>query len=402
MGLVDQSRKEELILAKQIRQSSTKMLRRNLPPLIEASPDMAQKKLPYFPHLPQSVQLNGSRETISTINDSWYGGYSPDNDIQLYTLPHQINRTRSERSLCRTPESMRVSSRLSSYSRGRSECRSPESIRPDSRRSRSSSITFDLDSQKSLNKHKKKDKEKNREERNQEKRKERRKKQREQEERSQADVFAEEKDDKRNNISIKKDKEKFDFTKDEEISMWACRKCTLENRLDLSFCQVCGGSRLSSIGEVNLDQMTKAEVEEVDFIYDWTCSMCTLVNPITKRNCEACGTKLNPKSLQQNNRGKEIHLNEPPKVERIVRYLGIFLIAVIFFIFLSKIIQKSVYLFYGFIHEKSMLDFSNKSSVLFSRFELDYSYLVSNYLSLNHFIFIFYFLFFFIIFLIML
>ena len=39
---------------------------------------------------------------------------------------------------------------------------------------------------------------------------------------------------------------------DAVLSMWACCKCTLENPLQETCCQACGGSRLCSIGDIQV------------------------------------------------------------------------------------------------------------------------------------------------------
>ena len=46
----------------------------------------------------------------------------------------------------------------------------------------------------------------------------------------------------------------------EEISMWSCRKCTLDNPLIEKVCEACGGSRLASIGDIDIPRMFKCEV----------------------------------------------------------------------------------------------------------------------------------------------
>ena len=54
-----------------------------------------------------------------------------------------------------------------------------------------------------------------------------------------------------------------------ELSMWSCRKCTLDNPLEDQVCAACGGSRLSSIGDIDIPRMfrcTKVQemIEKVD------------------------------------------------------------------------------------------------------------------------------------------
>ena len=46
---------------------------------------------------------------------------------------------------------------------------------------------------------------------------------------------------------------------DSGLSMWSCRKCTLDNPLQDKVCAACGGSRLSSIGDIDIPRMLKCE-----------------------------------------------------------------------------------------------------------------------------------------------
>jgi len=62
----------------------------------------------------------------------------------------------------------------------------------------------------------------------------------------------------------------------EELSMWSCRRCTLDNDLREKVCGACGGSRLCSIGDIDIPRMFRcdkveemieeAEKNKVDFI----------------------------------------------------------------------------------------------------------------------------------------
>ncbi|XP_023335804.1 uncharacterized protein LOC111707043 [Eurytemora carolleeae] len=350
--LLDLDRKEELILGKQLRQSSTKMLRRNLPTLIEASPDFNQKKLPYLPNLPPSVQVPG--DTGSSLH-SWFESKRLDNtDIgPIYSMPNKHKNNRRERSERR---------------------QSPEN-RPDSRRSRSSSITFDLDpdlSPRSNKARREKDKEKEekrerrekkerqeRRERREREEKEERRERKEREERrlrkekegkeSQAAVFAQE-----NIKTLQRNENKIhDTIAEEEYSMWSCRRCTLENRLEQSICGACGGSRLSSIGEVHLDNIQEDAVYNAvqeNAIYnvhekagkqkgqliediDWSCEMCTLKNPVTADNCEACNTA-NPLRLAKVERQHLVHEHLPIAA----RYIGLALLTLLLAYFLVRVL----------------------------------------------------------------
>lgn len=50
----------------------------------------------------------------------------------------------------------------------------------------------------------------------------------------------------------------------EELSMWSCRKCTLDNDLQEKVCGACGGSRLCSIGDIDIPRMFRCDkVEEM-------------------------------------------------------------------------------------------------------------------------------------------
>ena len=57
---------------------------------------------------------------------------------------------------------------------------------------------------------------------------------------------------------------KADIDPSEELSMWSCRKCTLDNPLQEKVCAACGGSRLCSIGDIDIPRMFRcAEVVEM-------------------------------------------------------------------------------------------------------------------------------------------
>lgn len=50
----------------------------------------------------------------------------------------------------------------------------------------------------------------------------------------------------------------------EELSMWSCRRCTLDNDLQEKVCGACGGSRLCSIGDIDIPRMFRCDkVEEM-------------------------------------------------------------------------------------------------------------------------------------------
>ena len=45
----------------------------------------------------------------------------------------------------------------------------------------------------------------------------------------------------------------------EELSMWSCRKCTLDNLLTEKVCAACGGSRLCSIGDIDVPSLFRCD-----------------------------------------------------------------------------------------------------------------------------------------------
>jgi len=46
---------------------------------------------------------------------------------------------------------------------------------------------------------------------------------------------------------------------EEELSMWSCRKCTLDNPLIDKVCAACGGSRLCSIGDIDVPAIFRCD-----------------------------------------------------------------------------------------------------------------------------------------------
>jgi len=274
---LDLERKEELIIQKQIRQSTTRMLKQNLPTLIEASPDFNQKKLPYLPNLPASVQI-GDGPNIHT----WFDQYqenaesvTTDDIPSLYSVPQKYN---SKRNPYKSPSQYDLNG----------------DIRSDSRRSRSASITFDLDDDihKVSRAHSKK----------------RSKEKKEFKQESQANTFAKEAPDTMQRSKNKK-QESYSFQdQDQELSMWACRKCTLDNPLQEATCMACGGSRLSSIGDIEVPKLLEPKnivnliVEEDEAPTEpvlpeeaaqdakWKCIVCTLENDPLAYYCDACNS----------------------------------------------------------------------------------------------------------------
>jgi len=276
---LDLERKEELIIQKQIRQATARMSsKQNLPTLIEASPDFNQKKLPYLPNLPASVQI-GDQPNIHT----WFDQYqeqaesvATDDIPSLYSVPQKYNNKKNP-----------YKSQSQYDINGDNRC--------DSRRSRSASITFDLDDDirkisRTPSKKRSKDKKESKQE-------------------TQANTFAKESPDTIQRSRSKK-QESYNFQdQDQELSMWACRKCTLENPLQEATCMACGGSRLSSIGDIEVpkllepknivnliggdDQVAPETIinQEPEKEAKWKCVVCTLENDALAYYCDACNSQ---------------------------------------------------------------------------------------------------------------
>ena len=106
------------------------------------------------------------------------------------------------------------------------------------------------------------------------------------------------------------------------LSKWSCRRCTLENPLQEAVCLACGGSRLSSIGDIevpkivepkNLVNLIREEELEDQVVEDtnnnadlarWKCRICTLENEPLSYFCDACNAP-NPVQEAKKNRNKE-------------------------------------------------------------------------------------------------
>lgn len=98
------------------------------------------------------------------------------------------------------------------------------------------------------------------------------------------------------------------------MSMWCCRRCTLDNPLQESTCLACGGSRLSSIGDIvepvmvpptqarsllkGEEQEQGVEQEQGQEARSWYCVVCTLENPALAYYCDACNTQSPLKTLK--------------------------------------------------------------------------------------------------------
>ena len=95
------------------------------------------------------------------------------------------------------------------------------------------------------------------------------------------------------------------------LSKWSCRRCTLENPLQEAVCLACGGSRLSSIGDIEVPQIPpknlvnlihedvenvemERHIEEPNIVHTenlkWRCKICTLENEPFNYYCDACNS----------------------------------------------------------------------------------------------------------------
>ena len=126
-------------------------------------------------------------------------------------------------------------------------------------------------------------------------------------------------------------KEKKEEGEEEEsyLSMWSCRRCTLENPLQEAVCLACGGSRLSSIGDIevpktveprNLVNLIRVEEEEEVVVEEgvntknnadqpmprWKCRVCTLENEALNYFCDACNSPSPLQAARKNNTKEEV------------------------------------------------------------------------------------------------
>ena len=139
-------------------------------------------------------------------------------------------------------------------------------------------------------------------------------------EESQANIFAREEPDliTRVPVVVKEKETKAEEEEESYLSMWSCRRCTLENPLQEAVCLACGGSRLSSIGDIEVPRtveprnlvnlireeehevvMQEEEEEEVvktktnfepPIMARWKCGVCTLENEALNYFCDACNS----------------------------------------------------------------------------------------------------------------
>ena len=173
-----------------------------------------------------------------------------------------------------------------------------------------------------------------------------RKEKEQQKEESQANIFAREEEEtiqrqSRPGPSTKaNDLDRFGRVEDEDdlLSKWSCRRCTLENPLQESVCLACGGSRLSSIGDIEVPRIVEprnlvnlikeeedgAEVASVKDILDkdnnniemmkWKCKTCTLENEPFNYYCDACNSP-NPrrdKTRKDSNQDENVAATQNP------------------------------------------------------------------------------------------
>jgi len=148
---------------------------------------------------------------------------------------------------------------------------------------------------------------------------------------TQGDMFADEKTGTMQRQKINKTTENIP----EMAGCWECKKCTLQNLLKEEVCQACGGSRLNSYLEMDKDPL----MEEVEYVNpnllpdgQWICDICTLQNEANKYVCEACNSK-NPYNEKP---CKEAPVEQEKKdvkqiLHKIVRYFGIVCLASVIF-----------------------------------------------------------------------
>ena len=132
-------------------------------------------------------------------------------------------------------------------------------------------------------------------------------------------------------LTKEKEKGKKEEGEEEEsyLSMWSCRRCTLENPLQEAVCLACGGSRLSSIGDIevpktveprNLVNLIRVEEEEEVVVEEgvntknnsdqpmprWKCRVCTLENEALNYFCDACNSPSPLQAARKNNTKEEV------------------------------------------------------------------------------------------------
>ena len=209
---------------------------------------------------------------------------------------------------------------------------------------RCSSITFDLTDAEGYNRNRSKSR----------KRREKERKEKELKEESQANIFAREEEEtiqrSRPGPSKPNNLDRFGGVEDDDdlLSKWSCRRCTLENPLQESVCMACGGSRLSSIGDIEVpkvveprnlvnlireDDETEVNIEknipDIDNnnieLMKWKCKTCTLENEPFNYYCDACNSP-NPrrdKTRKSSNQDDKVALIQNPEfwllVNKVVR-----------------------------------------------------------------------------------
>lgn len=171
--------------------------------------------------------------------------------------------------------------------------------------SRCSSITFDLTDAEGYNRNRSKSRN----------RRNREKKEKEFKEESQANIFAREEQEAvaRPAAAAAAARRDSYLPREEEdvLSKWSCRRCTLENPLQEAVCLACGGSRLSSIGDIEVPQIPpknlvnlihedvenvemERHIEEPNIVHTenlkWRCKVCTLENEPFNYYCDACNS----------------------------------------------------------------------------------------------------------------
>ena len=187
---------------------------------------------------------------------------------------------------------------------------------------RCSSITFDLTDAEGYNRNRSRSKNKKQKER------------KEYKEESQANIFAREEPDLiiREPVVVKEKEKQEEEEEESYLSMWSCRRCTLENPLQEAVCLACGGSRLSSIGDIEVPRtveprnlvnlIREEEQEEVAVVEEvvntktnsgqpkpmlrWKCVVCTLENEALNYFCDACNSPSPEQAARKTNTKEEV------------------------------------------------------------------------------------------------
>lgn len=314
------TRKEDSFLTKQLR--TPKLIRPNLPTLIEASPEFNQKKLSSvspIPDLPASVLVPPD---VGLQLQSWYRQQQKCNDSQdqsFYDYPITDGDFFNMPAL----ETVRSPSRASNCS-----------------------VKFYSDPETKQHSYKHqtkviKNKRRSKEKEIFEKKKVAKDIKMKETYQTQGEMFADEKIGTMQRIKTNKATTE---SIPQDVDCWNCKKCTLQNPLDQEVCLACGGSKLNSVLQIdNLpDQIEEVEYVNPNLLPDgrWICDICTLQNESLNSHCDACNSK-NP---YMDNKPIETLPEKKNKLKDIlhktVRYFGIFCLAsVLLYLALNVVIS---------------------------------------------------------------